>query len=159
MNSTLRRTTLIGITALLVGLATGGIAQANPSRAEFIRRGDALCTQTKKALAPIRARAQAAKTLPTDAKWQAAADIWADQIAIQRRFIAKFRAIGTPAGDQSANSLVSSMSRGLVLAVNVQRGFADRHSARLPGALSSYVTFTLNLNRRVAAYGFRVCGR
>jgi hypothetical protein len=60
MNSTLRRTTLIGITALLVGLATGGIAQANPSRAEFIRRGDALCTQTKKALAPIRARAQAA---------------------------------------------------------------------------------------------------
>jgi hypothetical protein len=98
-------------------------------------------------------------TLPTDAKWQAAADIWADQIAIQRRFIAKFRAIGIPAGDQSANSLVSSMSRGLVLAVDVQRGFADRDSARLPGALSSYVTFTLNLNRRVAAYGFRVCGR
>jgi hypothetical protein len=159
MNPTLTRTTLIGITALLVTLTATGIAQANPSKAEFIRKGDALCTQTKKALAPIQARAQAAKTLPTDAKWQATADIWADQIAIQRRFITKFRAIGTPAGDRTATSLVSTMSKGLTHAVNVQRGFANRDTARLPGALSSYVTFTLNLNRRVALYGFRVCGR
>ena len=158
MNLTLTRTLPIGVTALLMSLATAGVAQASPSKAEFIRKGDALCTQTKKALVPIQARAQAAKTLPTDARWQATADIWADQIAIQRRFIAKFHAIGTPAGDRAATSLVASMSKGLTLAVNVQQGFADRDTIRLPTFLSDYVTYLLKLNRRVAAYGFRVCG-
>jgi len=154
-----RRTPLIGVTALLISLATTGIAQASPSKAEFIRKGDALCTQTRKALVPIQARAQAAKTLPTDAKWQATADIWADQITVQRRFIAKFRAIGIPAGDPTATSLVTGLSKGLMLAVNVQQGFAARDTIRLPTFLSDYVTYLLKFNRRVALYGFRVCGR
>ena len=159
MKLPLKRIALVGTTTLAVSLASAGIAHASPSKAEFVRRGDALCTQTQKSLAPILARAQAAKSLPTDAKWRATTDIWADQIAIQRRFIARFRAIGTPAGDGAATSLVSGMSKGLTLAVAVQRGFANRDSSRLPASLSNYVTYTLQLNRRVAAYGFRVCGR
>lgn len=153
------RATLVGITFLVVGLAGAGTASASPSKAEFVRKGDALCTQTKRALVPIRARAQAAKSLPEDAKWRATAEIWADQVAIQRRFVTKFRAIGTPPGDRSAADLVSRMARGIPLAVKIQRSFASRDTTRLPAFLSDYLDFTLNLNRRVAAYGFRVCGR
>ena len=153
------RATRVGITFLVVGLVGAGTADASPSKAEFIRQGDALCTQTKRALVPIRARAQAAKSLPEDAKWRATAEIWADQVAIQRRFVTRFRAIGTPAGDRAATDLVSRMARGIPLAVNIQRSFARRDTTRLPALLSGYLDLTLNLNRRVAAYGFRVCGR
>ena len=150
---------VVAITVLVVSLASAGIAAASPSKAEFIRKGDALCTQTKRALVPIQARAQAAKTLPDDAKWQATAELWADQIAIQRRFVVRFRAIGTPSGDRAATDLISRMARGIPLAVNIQRGYANRDTTRLPTFLSNYVNFTLNLNRRVVAYGFRACGR
>lgn len=153
------RTTLLTSLVVVTFLAGATVAHANPSKAEFIRKGDALCAQTKQALVPVQKRAEAAKSLPTDAKWQATADIWADQIAIHRRFIAKFQAIGTPVGDAAARNLVSKMRRGLTLAVNVRRGFLDRDTIRLPTYLSDYLTFTLSLNRRVAAYGFRVCGR
>ena len=81
------------------------------------------------------------------------------QVAIQRRFVTKFRAIGTPPGDRSAADLVSRMARGIPLAVKIQRSFASRDTTRLPAVLSDYLDFTLSLNRRVAAYGFRVCGR
>ena len=153
------RATLVGITVLVLSLAGAGTAGASPSKAEFIRKGDGVCTQTKRALIPIRARAQAAKNLPEDAKWQATAEIWADQIAIQRRFVTRFRAIGIPAGDRAATDIVSRMGRGIPLAVDIQRAFASRDTTRLTTALSDYLDFTLNLNRRVAAYGFRGCGR
>ena len=155
--ATVRLITLTAFVAIAV-LFGATVAHASPSKAEFIRRGDVICTQTRQALAPIQKRAQAAKSLPTDAKWRATADIWADQIAIQRRFIARFRAIGTPAGDAAARTLVAKMGQGLVLAINVQQAFADRDTARLPAVLSVYITYTLALNRRVATYGFRACG-
>jgi hypothetical protein len=149
--------------SLTVAIGVLALALASPaaalSKSEFIRRGDALCVQTKRALVPIQARAQAAKSLPTDAKWRATADIWADQIVIQRRFVTRFRAIGTPAGDRAARNLVSGMGRGLTLAANVQGAFARRDTIRLPTYLSDYLRFTLSLNRRVVAYGFRACGR
>ena len=87
--ATVRLITLTAFVAIAV-LHGATVAHASPSKAEFIRRGDVICTQTRQALAPIQKRAQAAKSLPTDAKWRATADVWADQIAIQRRFIGIF---------------------------------------------------------------------
>jgi hypothetical protein len=148
------------LAVLVIGalLASADVALA-VSRGEFIRRGDVLCAAVKRELAPLRARAEAAQTLPTDQKWAAAADIWADQIRIQKRFVARFRAIGVPPSDLRARELVRGLDRGVVLAVRVQRVFAARNTAALPGAWTTYVSFTTNLNRRVRAYGFRVCGR
>jgi hypothetical protein len=148
----------LAIVILGAVLVTADVALA-VSRGEFIRRGDALCTTVKRQLAPLRVRAEAATSLPEDQKWAAAADIWADQIRIQKRFVARFHAIGLPPDDRRARDLVSGLDRGVVLAVRVQRAFAARNTAALPGALTSYVRFTTDLNRRVRAYGFRVCGR
>lgn len=145
--------------AIVAALASAGIASAAPSKTEFVRKGDVLCVQTQRALVPLRARAEAAKSLPSEQKWGATANIWADQIVIQRRFVTRFRAIGTPAGDPMARSLVDALARGIPLAVRIQRGFAERDTVGLPKAISDYVTFTVNLNRRVVRYGFRVCGR
>jgi hypothetical protein len=146
--------------ALLLA-AVIGVASANaaPTRSEFIRKGDLVCRQTQRELVPIRTRAQAAKTLPQSQLWAATAEIWADQIRIQRRFVSRFRAIGTPAGDPVAERLVGSLAGGVTLAVRVQRGFAERDSALLSNALPAYIKYTLSLNKRVATYGFRVCGR
>ena len=148
------------VTATFVlALAAAGGAYAAPTKREFVRKGDALCAEVVRELVPIRRRAEAAKSLPEAQKWAAAADIWSDQIAIQKRFTLRFRAIGVPAGDVTARRLVGGLDRGLVLARRVRDGFARRDRAALATALPAYLQFTLALNRRVQAYGFRVCGR
>jgi hypothetical protein len=85
--------------------------------------------------------------------------IWRTQVDIQEHFNARLHALGTPAHDSAARSLVSGLDRGLVLARRVRNAFAARDTATLGRALPAYVRFTLSLNRRVAAYGFSVCGR
>lgn len=148
----------IGIVS--VGLAlTVSVALAAPTKAQFIRRGDALCGQVRRDLAPLLRRAEAAKSLPEAQNWRAVTALWGDQIRIQARFIARFRAIGVPAGDATARSLSSGLERGLLLARRVRDAFAARSTSALATALPTYVRFTLSLNRRVRAYGFRVCGR
>ncbi len=151
----------IATLALILLLVFSWVAAAatTTSRAEFIRKGDALCAQVQRELVPLRRRADAAQNLPENQKWVAVADLWADQIAIQRRFVRRFRDIGVPANDRRARVIVNGLGRGVTLAVRVQRAFATRNEAALPRALSDYVRFTLSLNGKVRAYGFRVCGR
>jgi hypothetical protein len=152
-----RRLTLI----LVVFLAWSAAATAAtmPTRAEFIRKGDALCTQVKRELVPVRRRAEAAQNLPESEQWAEVADIWSDQIRIQRRFVRRFHDLGVPANDRRARELVNGLDRGVVLSVRVQRAFATRNEPAIPKALNDYVRFTLTLNAKVRAYGFRVCGR
>ena len=149
------------LTVLLVlaAAAAGSASAASPTKREFIRRGDSLCMDVARQLVPIRRRAEAAKSLPEDRRWAAAARIWTDQIAIQKRFNANFRAIGVPAGDRSAARLVSGLERGVVLALRIRDGFAMRDTAELALSLPAYIDFTVALNARVRAYGFRACGR
>ena len=145
--------------ALVMACVCAEVAQAAPTRSEFIRKGDAVCAQTQRELAPLVVRAQKAKRLPRSEQWGAAATLWADQIRIQRRFVVRLRAIGTPAGDPAAQKLVGNLAYGVTLAIRVQRGFAERNEVSLSKALPAYLRFTLATNIRVAAYGFHTCGR
>jgi hypothetical protein len=148
--------------AALCGVAVtlgSSTALAAPTKGQFIRQGDVLCASAARELAPIAERAQASKSLPDAKRWATAAELWAAQIRIQIRFNTRFRAIGVPAGDATARRLVSGMDRGLILARAVRDAVAARSNARLATAAPAYVRFTVNLNRRVQAYGFRVCGR
>jgi hypothetical protein len=147
---------LVAIGCLNLVLAVGA-ASAAPTKAQFIRKGDALCRDVRRELAPLRQRAQAAKSMPESQQWAAVERLWADQIRIQARFTARLRAVGVPTGDTQARSIVFGLDRGLVLARRVRDRFAKR-SATVGVALTAYVRFTLSLNRRVAAYGFNVCG-
>jgi hypothetical protein len=147
------------IAVLGLGLALSvSAAFASPTKAQFIRKGDALCVAVQRELAPLVRRAQAAKSLPESRQWAAAQRLWADQIQIQARFNARLRAVGVPTGDSKARSIVSGLDRGLVLARRVRDAFARRSTTSLAAALPEYVRFTVSLNRRVAAYGFKVCG-
>jgi hypothetical protein len=143
---------------LFLACSSVATAASTPTRAEFIRKGDALCAQVKRQLVPVTRRAEAAKSLPDSQKWAAVADIWSDQITIQRRFVRRFHDVGVPANDARARVIVKGLDRGVVLAVRVQKAFATRNEAAIPKALNDYVGFTLTLNARVRAYGFRVCG-
>jgi hypothetical protein len=148
------------ITALGLALAlSAGAALAAPTKAQFIRQGDAICRQVQRELVPLASRAQAVKSLPVSQQWAAAERLWADQIRIQARFTARLRAIGVPRGDSKARSIVLGLDRGLVLARRVRDAFARRSTTSLAAALPEYIRFTMSLNRRVAAYGFKVCGR
>lgn len=142
--------------SLLLGVST---ASAAPTKTQFIQQGDSLCRQVQRELAPLRRQAQAAKSLPEVQQWAAVTRLWTGQIRIQARFNVRFRALGTPSGDSRARSLVTGLDRGLVLARRVRNAFAARSTTSLASALPAYVRFTLSLNRRVAAYGFAVCGR
>jgi hypothetical protein len=147
------------ITVMGLGLVLSvGAAHAAPTKAQFIRQGDALCLQVQRDLAPLRRRAEAAKSLPESKQWAAAQQLWADQIKIQARFNARLRAVGLPRGDSKARSIVLGLDRGLVLARRVQDAFARRSTTSLAVSLPEYIRFTVALNRRVAAYGFKVCG-
>ena len=152
----------LGVLTAVVGLGltlSVSAAFAAPTRAQFIRQGDALCLQVQRELAPLRRRAQAAKSLPESRQWAAVAQLWADQIRIQARFNTRLRAVGVPNGDAKARSIISGLDRGLALARRVQDGFARRSTTTLALALPEYIRFTTSLNRRVTAYGFRICGR
>jgi len=148
---------LIAVTALGLVLSVGA-AHAAPTKSEFIRQGDALCLQVQRDLAPLVRRAQTAKSLPESQQWAAAQRPWADQIRIQARFTARLRAVGVPTGDSKARSIVLGLDRGLVLAHRARDAFARRSTTSLAVTLPEYIRFTMSLNRRVAAYGFKVCG-
>jgi hypothetical protein len=150
---------LLAFIAIAIAVVCVAPAAAAPPRSDFIRKGDALCAQVKRELAPIRARAVAAQGLPMSKQWSVGADIWADQIRIQKRFVQRFHDLGIPANDARARQIVSGLDRGLVLAGRVQKAFAARKAAAIGPAVRDYLTFTLKLNAQVVAYGFRVCGR
>jgi hypothetical protein len=149
---------LVALASLALA-ATASTAVAATTKAEFIKRGDALCTSMARELAPLKRRAEAAKSLPQDKQWAAVAAIWSDQIRIQVRFNQRLRAIGAPPNDATARSLLAQLDQGVVLARRIRDAFADRRVTSLASALPAYLQFTLKLNRRVSAYGFRVCGR
>lgn len=134
-------------------------AFAAPTKAQFILQGDALCSQVQRDLAPLRRRAEAARSLPERQKWAAATRLWTDQIRIQTHFTSRLKTVGLPPGDLKAPSIVAGLDRGLILARRVRSAFARRSVTSLNVALPAYIRFTLSLNRRVAAYGFKVCGR
>jgi hypothetical protein len=134
-------------------------ASAAPTKSQFIRQGDALCLQAKRQLVPLQQKAQAAKSLPRAQMWSAVTRLWSAQLVIQQRFVTRFRAIGTPAHDASAQSLVADLVRGVALAKRVRDAFAARNTVALNTALPGYISHTLQLNRRVVRYGFRICGR
>jgi hypothetical protein len=145
--------------ALVVAGLSAGAAQAAPTRSEFIRKGDAACAQTKRELVPLGARAQAAALLPPSQQWTASATLWADHIRIQKRFLVRFRAIGTPTGDTVAQKLVVSLASGVTFATRIQRAYAERNEALLAKELRAYLSYTLALNARAGRYGFRTCGK
>ena len=150
------------VLAAVVSLALAGTAStavAASTKAEFIKRGDALCVGVAKELAPLRRRAEAAYALPESRRMAAVAAIWSDQVRIQVSFNQRLRAIGAPPDDAAARSLLAQLDRGVVLARRIRDAFANRRVATLSSALPAYVEFTLKLNRQVRAYGFRVCGR
>jgi hypothetical protein len=147
------------VVSAVVPLLAPLAADAAPTRGQFIRQGDALCRQVQRELLPLRRQAEAAKLLPEAKQWPAVTRIWTAQVKIQAGFNARFRALGTPAGDSKARSLVSGLDRGLSLARRVRNAFANRDTTTLASALPAYIRFTLSLNRRVVAYGFVVCGR
>jgi len=155
---------IVGKFALLIAVMGLGLmlsvsaAFAAPTKAQFIQKGDALCREVQRELAPLVRRAQAAKSLPESQQWPVAQRLWADQIRIQARFTARLRAVGVPTGDLKARSIVSGLDRGLVLARRVRGAFARRSTTSLAVVLPEYIRFTMSLNRRVAAYGFKVCG-
>lgn len=141
-----------------VALITAAASSAAPTRAEFIRKGDALCRRVQIQLEPLRRKANAAKALPAPQRWSAVAQIWKLEVAIQSRFNARFRALGVPAGDMAARRLVVGLDQGLTLAREIRDAFAIRDLRTLQDRLPTYLRFMLNLNRRVAAYGFADCG-
>jgi hypothetical protein len=149
---------LIAVTALGFALSAGAAAAA-PTKAQFIRQGDILCQQVQQELAPLVRRAQAAKSLPAGRQWAAAQSLWAEQIQIQTRFTARLRAVGVPPGDAKARGIVLGLDHGLMLARRVRDAFSRRSTTSLAVTLPEYIRFTVSLNRRVAAYGFKVCGR
>jgi hypothetical protein len=153
------RITIAAASSTVVALLAPLTADAAPTRAQFIRQGDALCRQVQRQLVPLRRQAEAAKSLPEAKQWAAVTRIWTAQVKIQASFNARFQALGVPGRDSDARSIVSGLDGALVLARRVRDAFAAHDTGALAGSLPAYVRFTLNLNRRVAAYGFTACGR
>lgn len=96
--------------------------------------------------------------MPPALQWSAVAQIWKKQVAIETRFNTRFNALGVPAGDWAARRLVVGFDQGLTLAREIRDAFAIRDLRTLQDRLPTYVRFTLDLNHRVAAYGFTACG-
>jgi hypothetical protein len=159
MISGVRRLSSLTVAVAVALLVSVEASAATPTKAEFIRRGDALCAQAKRQLVPLRREAEAAKALPREQMWSAATRLWTKQLGIQNGFVSRFRSLGVPPNDARARSIVAGMGRGLTLTRRVRDAFASRSTSRLATNLQAFLQYTVALNRRVVAYGFAVCGR
>ena len=137
---------------VIFAASCGGSAEATPTRAEFIRQGDAVCAQAQQELRPVLARAQSGGDVGV------LMGIWEDQVKIHKQFVADMKAIGTPSGDEVARKLIASLEYGLELADDVQDALDDGDAAAIATALPAYLNLTATLNSRLVTYGFRRCG-
>jgi hypothetical protein len=133
-------------------------AVAASTKAEFIKRGDALCVGMAKELAPLRRRADAAYALAESRRMAAAATIWGDHPDPGQFQPAAPRDRRATRRCGRSRSARAARPRRRACPPHPGR-LRERRIASLSSALPAYIGFTLTLNRKVKAYGFRVCGQ
>jgi hypothetical protein len=142
---------------------TGAPTTTDPTRAEYLARGDALCAEVQTEAADLARRAQElearSEQLPRARLLEKAAGLWAAQIRLIEEFLARLQALGAPPADEEkVEQFIASIEEGLVIAREI-RSTLEAGSEAPRSLLVRYGRVVNEGNTLAQAYGFDVCGR
>ena len=136
-------------------------AGPTPSRAAFIRQGDAVCREILKEAEKIDEQAAAigASDLSNENTQKSAARIWSQQIALTRKFKNRLEALGAPAGaENEVSEMVATLEEAIALGDQIRTQLAAGQITDTPTYVEEYANVVAQGNQQAQDFGFKVCG-
>jgi hypothetical protein len=136
-------------------------AGPTPSKAAFIRQGDAVCREILKEAEKIDEQAAAigASDLSNENTQRTAARIWSEQIALTRKFKNKLEALGAPEGaENEVSELVATLEKAIALGDQIRTQLAAGQITDTATYVEEYANVVAEGNQQAQSFGFKVCG-
>jgi hypothetical protein len=143
--------TMLGIAAALAAIvALAGCGSSGPSKADFVKKADALCAQTNKAHPP--------KPLPTNLK-QAAAQAQ-EELGIRKELDSKLKGLDVPGGSKKDFAAYNSGTQKVIAAIAKSKATADKGDRTQYNLDSRQIDQAAIAREKTAIkLGFKTCGR
>jgi hypothetical protein len=160
------RVVLLVAVLLLVGCGgddgssgEGGIADKQPTRKEYLARGDAICADAQAELARLQPKIDQARAASGEEQTRLLEEIWREQIRILDSFSSELKALGAPPGEEErVGEFVRSLDEGERLGREITSHVEDGEEP--PRSLiDDYAQAAYRGNALARAYGFKVCGK
>jgi hypothetical protein len=141
------------------GSSEEGIADEQPTKKQYLARGDAICADAQAELARLQPKIDKARAASGDEQIELATDIWRTQIEILDSFSSEIKALGAPAGDEErvrefTRSLDEGEEQGREILSHVEDGEEPPQDL-----VNDYAQSAYRGNALARAYGFKVCGK
>ena len=141
------------------GSSEEGISDKQPTKKQYLARGDAICADAQADLARLQPKIDQARAASGDEQIELATDIWRDQIEILDSFSTEIKALGAPAGDEDrvrefTRSLDEGEEQGREILDHVEDGEEPPQDL-----VNDYAQAAYRGNALARAYGFKVCGK
>jgi hypothetical protein len=142
------------------GASSTGVADEQPTKQEYLARGDAICADAQADLARLQPKIDAASTAESeDEQAKLIGQVWREQLRILESFGGRIKALGAPRGDEE-------QVREFVRSLDEAKALGDKVVARLEDGkdppqdlIEDYARTAYRGNELARAYGFKVCGR
>jgi hypothetical protein len=160
------RVVLLVAVLLLVGCGgddgssgEGGIADEQPTKKQYLARGDAICADAQAELARLQPKIDQARAASGEEQTRLLEEIWREQIRILDSFSSELKALGAPPGDEErVREFVGSLDEGERLGREITSHVEDGEEP--PQSLvNDYAQAAYRGNALARAYGFKVCGK
>jgi hypothetical protein len=141
------------------GSAEEGIADEQPTKKQYLARGDAICADAQAELARLQPKIDKARAASGDEQAGLAEEIWREQLEILDGFSSEIKALGAPAGDEErvgefVRSLDEGEEQGREILDHVEDGEEPPQEL-----VNDYAQAAYRGNALARAYGFKVCGK
>lgn len=144
------RRVLCATGALAASAAIAAGCGSGPSKADFVKKADALCAQTNKAHPP--------NPQPKNAKEAAAQQ--AQEITIRRELDKKLKALDVPDSEKKDFAAYNAGTQKILAAITKMKADADRGDEKQYGVdAQAFEQASADREKSAIALGFRTCGR
>ena len=142
---------LLGLVAALVALAAlAGCGDSGPSKAEFVKKADALCAQTNKAHPP--------KPAPKNAK--EASQQQGEEIKIRQDLDDKLRDLDVPDGSKDDFDAYNDGTKKIIAAIGRMKSDAENNrEGRYAADSQTFEKEAAAREKLAVKLGFKTCGR
>ena len=139
--------------------AEDGVADKQPTKKQYLARGDAICADAQAELARLQPKIEKARAASGDEQAELAEEIWREQLEILDGFSSEIKALGAPAGDEArieefVRSLDEGEQKGREILSHVEDGEEPPQDL-----VNDYAQTAYRGNALARAYGFKVCGK
>jgi hypothetical protein len=141
------------------GSSEEGVADEQPTKKQYLTRGDAICADAQAELARLQPKIDKARAASGDEQAELAEEIWREQLEILDSFSSEIKALGAPAGDEEqvgefVRSLDEGEQQGREILSHVEDGEEPPQDL-----VNDYAQAAYRGNALARAYGFKVCGK